>query len=160
MEVFKYLLALSFFTDLIDGWLARRFNVPSMLGSRLDSIGDDLTVAVGVFAVLYTKPEFISAQRIVFIILLVLFIVQVSFALVKYNKITSFHTYLAKAAAILQGVFLILIFFLAEPVLVLFYVASIVTMIQLVEEIILIYLLKDWRANVKGIWWLRQKKRK
>ncbi len=44
---FKWLLGISFFTDLIDGYLARRFHVESVWGSRLDSVGDDLTVLAG-----------------------------------------------------------------------------------------------------------------
>ena len=31
MDLFKWLLAISFFTDAIDGWLARKFNVTSIL---------------------------------------------------------------------------------------------------------------------------------
>ena len=49
-DIFKWLLGLSFFTDLIDGFLARKYKVASVLGTRLDSIGDDLTVLVGVIA--------------------------------------------------------------------------------------------------------------
>jgi CDP-diacylglycerol--glycerol-3-phosphate 3-phosphatidyltransferase len=56
-EVFKWLLAISFFTDAIDGYLARRYKVNSVLGARLDSIGDDLTVAVGVIGIIAFKPN-------------------------------------------------------------------------------------------------------
>jgi CDP-diacylglycerol--glycerol-3-phosphate 3-phosphatidyltransferase len=70
---------------------------------------------------------------------------------------TSFHTYLAKTAALLQGIFLLLVFFTDEPILILFYAAAIVTMLELTEEIILISLLPQWQANVKGIYWVLKK---
>jgi len=159
-EVFKWLLGLSFFTDLIDGYLARKFQVTSILGTKLDSIGDDLTVLAGLIALFVLKLEFIKQHMIIFIVLLVLFFVQITYGFIRYKKMTSFHTYLAKTAALLQGVFLILVLFTEEPSLILFYVSAIVTMLELTEEIILIRLLPKWQANVKGIYWVLKKKNK
>ena len=157
-EIFKWLLGVSFFTDLIDGYLARKFKVTSILGTKLDSIGDDLTVLVGLVALFVLKLEFIKQHIIVFIILLVLFLVQTTYAWIRYGKLTNFHTYLAKTAALFQGVFLILVFFTDEPSLILFYAAAIVTMVELIEEIILVSLLPEWQANVKGIYWASKNK--
>jgi CDP-diacylglycerol--glycerol-3-phosphate 3-phosphatidyltransferase len=72
---------------------------------------------------------------------------------------TTFHTCLAKSAAFMQGVFLILVFFTTEPVMLLFYAAAVITMLQLIEEIILVSLLTEWKANVKGLYWLIKKKK-
>jgi CDP-diacylglycerol--glycerol-3-phosphate 3-phosphatidyltransferase len=157
-DIFKWLLGLSFFTDLIDGFLARKYKVASVLGTRLDSIGDDLTVLVGVIALFVLKGAFIKEHIIVFIILLVLFLAQIVFAFTRYGKMTNFHTYLAKTAALLQGIFLIITFFTDQPNLILFYAAAIVTMLELIEEIILVGLLKHWKANVKGIYWVLKEK--
>ena len=156
-EVFKWLLGLSFFTDLIDGYLARKFQVTSILGTKLDSIGDDLTVLVGLIALFVLKLDFIKQHIIILIILLVLFLVQTTFAFIKYRKMTNFHTLLAKTAALLQGVFLIFAFFTEQPSLILFYAATIVTMLELIEEIILVGMLPQWQANVKGIYWTLKK---
>ena len=153
-EIFKWLLGVSFFTDMIDGYLARKFKVTSILGTKLDSIGDDLTVLVGLIALFVLKLEFIKQHVIIFIILLVLFFVQTTYAFIRYRKMTNFHTYLAKTAALLQGIFLILVFFTEEPILILFYAATIITMLELDEEIILVRMLPHWRANVKGVYWV------
>jgi len=153
-DIFKWLLGVSFFTDLIDGYLARKFKVTSILGTRLDSIGDDLTVLVGLIALFVLKSEFIKQHIIIFVILLVLFLVQTTYAFIRYRKMTNFHTYLAKTAALLQGIFLILVFFTEEPILILFYAATIITMLELAEEIILVRMLPHWRANVKGVYWV------
>ena len=157
-DIFKWLLAVSFFTDLVDGYLARKFKVTSILGTKLDSIGDDLTVLVGLVALFVLKLTFIKQHIIVFIILLVLFLLQTAYALIRYGKMTNFHTYLAKTAALLQGIFLILVFFTDEPSLILFYAATIVTILELTEEIILVNLLPQWQANVKGIYWVLKNK--
>jgi CDP-diacylglycerol--glycerol-3-phosphate 3-phosphatidyltransferase len=157
-EIFKWLLGVSFFTDMIDGYLARKFKVTSILGTKLDSIGDDLTVLVGLIALFVLKLEFIKQHIIILIILLALFLVQTTYAFIRYRKMTNFHTYLAKTAALLQGVFLILVFFTEEPSLILFYAATIVTMLELTEEIIIVNSLPQWKANVKGIYWVLKNK--
>lgn len=158
-DIFKWLLGISFFTDLIDGFLARRYKVASVLGTRLDSLGDDLTVLAGVIALFVTKTEFIKEQKFVFILLLLLFLTQITYAFIRYGKITNFHTWLAKAAALLQGVFLLLAFFTGEPNLVLFYAAAIITILEIIEEIILVRLLPNWETNVKGIYWVLKRRR-
>ncbi|MFZ1368859.1 MAG: CDP-alcohol phosphatidyltransferase family protein [Ferruginibacter sp.] len=157
-ELFKWLLGLSFFTDLIDGFLARKFKVTSVAGTRLDSIGDDLTILVAMTGLFVMKPEFIKQEKVAFIILFALFLVQTIYAFIRYGKMTSFHTWLAKAAAIFQGVFLLLVFFTGEPNMILFYTAVLVTMLELIEEIILVYLLPVWQTDVKGIFQVFNKK--
>lgn len=158
-ELFKWLLGLSFFTDLIDGFLARKYKVTSILGTKLDSIGDDLTVLVGVIGLFVMFPSFIKEQKIIFIILLAFFIIQVSYALARYGKTTNFHTWLAKTAALLQGVFLLVTFFMNEPQLILFYTAAFITILELIEETIMVALLPEWKDNVKGIFEVLKRKR-
>lgn len=157
MEWFKWLLALSFFTDAIDGYLARKFKVVSIAGARLDSIGDDLTVIAGIIGMIVFKQAFFKQQIFIFILLGSLFALQAVFAFIKYRKMTSFHTYAAKAAAVLQGIFLILLFFLPNPLYSLFYVSVIFTALELIEEIIIIFLLPQWKSDVKGLYWIMKK---
>lgn len=159
--IFKWLLALCFFTDLIDGFLARKFKVASVLGTRLDSVGDDLTVLVAMIGLFVLKIDFVKQQQYIFILLLILFIIESGYALKRYGKMTGFHTWLAKTAALLQGVFLLLVFFTDKPSMFLFYAAVVITMLQLIEEIILVHLLPQWQTNVKGLYWvLKNKKQK
>ncbi len=154
LDVFKWLLGVSFFTDLIDGALARKFKVSSILGAKLDSIGDDLTILAAIIGAFVFKLEFLKSQGWIIAVLLGLFIIQIVFSLFRYRKISSFHTYLAKIAAVVQGTFLILLFLLPEPVYFLFYTAAIITCLDLIEEIILVFILPVWEVNVKGLYWV------
>jgi CDP-diacylglycerol--glycerol-3-phosphate 3-phosphatidyltransferase len=160
IDLFKWLLALSFFTDAIDGHLARKYKVASVLGAKLDSIADDLTVLAGIIGMVVLKPEFFMDVLPFVFVLLGLFALQTTFALIRYKKTTSFHTYLAKTAAVLQGVFLILLFFLPEPLYILFYAAAIVTAVELLEEILLVYYLREWKTDVKGLYWVMSSRNK
>ncbi len=156
-DIFKWLLAISFFTDAIDGYLARRYKVISILGSRLDSIADDLTIAAGILGMIVLKWEFLSQEIVLITLLLILFVSQTVLAFIRYGKLSSFHTYAAKIAAILQGIFLLSLFFLDKPVYLLFYVTATLTAIDLVEEIILIFWLSEWKTDVKGLYWVLRK---
>ena len=159
LEVFKWMLAVSFFTDAVDGFMARRLKVTSVFGSKLDSVADDLTLLVAVIGMFVFNREFLLQQLIVILILLALFLIQVSLAFSRYGKMTAFHTYGAKIATILQGVFMLLFFFLPEPSATLFYITAIVTGLELMEEIIIILLLPEWRTDVKGLYWVLKKKK-
>lgn len=156
-ELFKWLLPVSYFTDLIDGFLARKLNVVSVSGSRLDSIGDDLTVLASLTGLLIFKPEFITEHIAILTILFFLFIAQIIISLIRYKKTTSFHTYLAKIAAILQGSFFILIFLFPQPIMWLFYFAATITFLELLEEIILVFVLPKWQSDIRGIFWVLKK---
>lgn len=159
IDIFKWLLGFSFFTDLIDGQLARKFKVSSRFGAYIDSIGDDLTVLAGIAGVYFFRPTFLYDQRILIAVMVSLFFLQIIIALLRYRRISSFHTLLAKMAALFQGSFLILLFFLENPFMPLFYLASIITILDLIEEIILVLLLKEWRANVRGIYWVMRERK-
>ena len=160
IDLFKWFLAISFFTDLIDGTLARKYKVASVLGARLDSIGDDLTIISAVIGLFAFRINFIKEEVWIIGTLLALFLLQTIMALVKYKRVTSFHTYLAKIGAIFQGVFLILIFFFPEPIYILFYAAAIITMLDLIEEIILVIIIPKWVTNIKGLYWVKKNKKK
>ncbi len=157
-ELFKWLLGVSFFTDLIDGVLARTFKVTSILGTRLDSIGDDLTVLVAILGLGVLQPRFFIEQWIILVPLGILFLLQTGFALYRYGRITSFHTYLAKLAALAQGIFLLSFFFFETINYPLFYSAAFITIAELAEEIIIVWVLPQWKSNVRGLWWVLQKK--
>jgi CDP-diacylglycerol--glycerol-3-phosphate 3-phosphatidyltransferase len=45
-------------------------------------------------------------------------------------------------------------FFLPQPLEIVFYIAFGVTLIDLAEEIILIMILPQWEANIKGLYWV------
>jgi CDP-diacylglycerol--glycerol-3-phosphate 3-phosphatidyltransferase len=69
--------------------------------------------------------------------------------------LTSFHTYIAKVAAVSQGIF-ILVFFWYEPSHWLFLTTTILTSVDLIEETILIILIPVYRTDIKGWYWLNK----
>jgi len=153
-DLFKWLLAISFFTDAIDGYLARRYDAVSVLGARLDSVADDLTITMAIVGIFKLNFQFLTDEWLWIAIMLLLFLVQVGSAFARYRKMTAFHTYIAKVAAVTQAAFLISFFFFTKPVYLVFYICASLTSLDLLEEIILIWLLPTYRLNVKGLYWV------
>lgn len=160
VHIYKWLILASFSTDAIDGYLARKYKAASILGSKLDSLGDDLTVLVSLIALFNLHPEFFKKELLLIILLVGLFFLQMFLSLFKYKKTTSFHTYFAKLAAVAQGFFLLSVFFFETIYYPLFHAATIITCIELIEEIIIIFLLPTWQADVRGIYWVLKGKEK
>ena len=156
IDLFKWLLPVSFFTDAIDGYLARRYKVTSIMGSRIDSVADDLTIVAAIIGIFLLKPAFVKEQSLLIVIMMVLYLTQLVAALVRYGRLSSFHTYAAKLAAVLQGIFLILFFLLPGLPILLFYMAAVATIADLAEEIVLIFLLPAWQSDVKGVFWVKK----
>lgn len=158
-EVFTSFLLVSYCTDMIDGFLARRLKITSARGSQLDSFGDQITFVVGIIGLLIYEFDFMQEHSFYIILVFVPYIFQMIIAFIKYRKATAFHTYLAKLSAITQAVFILWLLFF-EPIYWLFYVMIILGLLETIEEIVLIFIYDNWVAGVKGIYWaLRDKRR-
>ena len=156
---FAWLLGISYATDAIDGYLARKLKISSARGSQLDSYGDQLTLSAALIGLLVFETAFIKANYILIIIAFIPYILQMIIAFRKYGKATAFHTYLAKLSAVLQSVFILWLLFFG-PVYWLFYTMIIVGVLETIEEITLIFMYDKWVAGVKGIYWAIRDKRR
>ena len=151
-QVFSWFLLISYSTDAIDGFLARKLQITSERGSQLDSLGDQLTFIMGLIGMWIFENTFIRENLLLIAIALALYILQMLIAFEKYGKATAFHTYLAKVSAVVQGLFMLwtLFFF---PVYWLFYVMISIGVLETIEEITLIFKYQVWVKDVKGIYW-------
>ena len=157
-EIFTWLLLISYSTDMVDGFLARKLKITSSRGSQLDSLGDQLTFLIGLAGLFNFEYNFIKENYIIILITLVPYTIQLLIAYKKYGKATSFHTYMAKLSAFSQGVFILsALFFGPEDWL--FYIMIVLGLLETLEEIILIFMHKKWVSDVKGIYWVLHKKK-
>lgn len=156
---FTWFLLVSYSTDAIDGFLARRLNLSSARGAQLDSIGDQLTLVIGLLGLLIFENAFIRANLFLIAIAFIPYLAQMGVAFMKYGKATAFHTYLAKVSAVLQAVFILWTLFYG-PIYWLFYLMIVIGILETLEEITLIFMYDRWVEDVKGIYWaLRDERR-
>jgi len=157
--IFSWLLLVSYSTDAIDGFLARKLKITSPRGSQLDSFGDQVTLIIGLIGLFYFETAFIKTNLILIIIAFVPYIIQMLIAYIKYGKATAFHTYLAKLSAIIQSAFILFSLFF-YPEYTLFYTMIIIGLLETFEEITLIFMYSNWASDVKGIYWAYKDKRR
>ncbi len=158
-ELFTWFLLISYSTDMIDGFLARKLKITSPRGSQLDSVGDQITLAIGVIGLFVFEYDFIKENYLLIIIAFIPYFIQMFIAYKKYGKATSFHTYLAKLSALTQGFFILWTLFFG-PIYWLFYFMIILGLLETIEEISLIFMYDKWVSDVKGIYWALKDKRR
>ncbi len=159
-SLFSWFLIISFSTDAIDGFLARTLKITSARGSFLDSFGDQSTFFAAIIGMLVFEWDFILEHYKIIIIALIPYFIQTYMAYRKYGRASSFHTYLAKLTAVLQGIFIITLF-LIKPIEWLFYLTIAVGLLEIIEEIIMVSMYDEWVNDVRGIWWaLKDPRRK
>ena len=158
-ELFTWFLLLSYSTDMIDGFLARKLKITSPRGSQLDSMGDQITLVVGLVGLLIFENDFIKTNYVLIIIVFIPYIIQMLIAYKKYGKATAFHTYLAKSSALIQGVFILSSLFFS-PNYTLFYIMICIGLLETIEEITLIFMYDEWVSDVKSYFWALKDKRR
>ena len=149
-DVFKWLVGLSFFTDLIDGYIARKFNMETKEGSKLDSVGDMLTLFAAAIGFVVFENHFFKEHVFPITVAMGLYFFQLVVCLIKYRRISSFHTYSAKIAFVFTGSFFVITFF-AGIIEWIFWLAIILAILECLEEIIIVFLLPEPKQDVKSI---------
>jgi phosphatidylglycerophosphate synthase len=158
-NIFKWLLALCFFSDLIDGYIARKLKIKSKLGSKMDSIGDMLTLFACLAGLLAFETEFLLAHLLIISWTFGLYVLQLIICLIKYKQPSNFHTYSAKAAFLLTGPFFIYTFFFGVE-LRLFWLVIFFGNLECIEEICIAFLLPKPKQNVKSIFHVLRERRR
>lgn len=147
------LLLIGFITDVLDGYLARKMNIASDRGAKLDSLGDLLLMLTGLLGFLWIYIDFVEDHIWPFLITILLFTIQFTLSRIRYGTSSSFHTYLAKLTAVVLSVMLVASFFLGVSTW-LYYLAFTVAIVDAIEEILLVLVLPEQKSNVKGLYWV------
>jgi cardiolipin synthase len=155
---FVWLVIACLLADVIDGALARAMNVTSHLGAQLDSVADTLLFFATIAGAFLFYPESIRAHAVAFTIVPAAWLAENLAALGRYGRLSSFHTYLSRAAAVMMGTFLAALFALGmQPWLL--HAAVVVVLIATAEEFVLLWLLPRWTADVRGLYWVLRDER-
>lgn len=154
-EWFSWLLLLSFLTDAVDGYIARRLHIESEKGARLDSIGDTLTLVIAVAGLMQFEWNFIMEHAISLGTLVGLYLLEMLLSYIRFGRVSSFHTYLDKVSLFMQAVLILSLLFTGYNAWI-FYAALFTGFASTIEEIILVISLDRYRANVKGLYWLKK----
>lgn len=145
---FLAILIFSEFTDLLDGFLARQLNQITELGSHLDSWGDFTIYSTITLCAWILWPDIVRQQLPAVIIIISCLILPVILGLIKFKKLTSYHTWSVKAAVAITILAYILLFsgLLDWPIK----LAAVVSLYAALEEIAITLIMRDEHVDVRS----------
>jgi cardiolipin synthase (CMP-forming) len=148
--LFIILISINLITDILDGLIARAFNMCTEFGAKLDSVADIGTFLLAVLGFFVFEYQFMLDHYFAFFILLALYIIGQWFSIIKFKQTTSFHLYSNKFSGYVQGIFVIT-FFIYGYNSWYFYFMILVGCLAEIEVILLVLLLPKKISNVKSI---------
>lgn len=156
-EWFRWVLVASFFSDAIDGTVARWYGETTGFGAKLDSWADVTAYMVIAVSVALLWPALVAEQWLPFAAIVLSFVAPSLAGLLKFGHFTSYHTWLVKAAvaATASGLLILLWGGPAWP----FRIAAIVALLAAVEEIAITLVLRAPQSDLHGLgtaWRIRQ----
>ncbi len=145
---FLAVLIFSEFTDVLDGFLARRLNQITELGSHLDSWGDFIIYGTITFCAWILWPEIIRQHMLWIGIIVGCLVFPVLLGLIKFRTLTSYHTWSVKAAVASSILAYLLLFsgLLDWPVK----LAAAVSLYAALEEIAITLIIRHQHVDVRS----------
>lgn len=140
------------FTDVLDGFLARRLNATSNFGAKLDTLGDIFMYSLVLFTV-FKVTDFLHLNMSVYILLICIVIIRIiNFISIKlkFNQFAITHTLLNKFSGLLLFICPLLLLFIDSHSLILIIGCSI-ALVASIDELLIILIYKKYDINKKCI---------
>ena len=136
-------------TDVLDGFIARKFNMITPLGAHLDSWGDFTIYSTMAVCAWILWPEITQRELLYYAMILFSFLLPAQIGLTKFGKMTAYHTWAVKIAVFTTFVGYITLYAgIAEwP----FILAAVLCVIAGVEEILITLVLREEKTDVRSI---------
>ena len=152
-NLFAIFLVINLLTDVIDGYIARKFKMETEIGARLDAFADYFTyilvfIGLFVFKLDELRPYLVSA--IIFVSMLVLTVIV---SIIKFRKFHSYHTVIEKSGGYVQALFFIGLFTIGfiSP---LYYFMIVFGILGAIETIAIDILIPEMRSDILGLYWV------
>jgi CDP-diacylglycerol--glycerol-3-phosphate 3-phosphatidyltransferase len=147
--LFLLILAISLFSDMLDGYFARKLKQVTELGARLDSWADMATYAIMIFGLYVMWPAVFDQQFFYLVAASISYVLPVVIALFRFGDFPSYHTWGAKLAALLIAPAFYLLLLNDQQLL--FRAVIIFHVVVAIEEVAITFALKKSETNVASI---------
>ena len=150
---FVWLFCINLFTDVADGFIARRFNMQTEFGVLLDSWADVGTFILAFLGIIWFHGDFLKDHGVLFVSYIVMYYAQMLVSKIKFGVwVVGWHAYSIKVAGYLQAFFFVVLFtygFVAS----FWYFVMAVGFLAEAELYILNFICKEPQRNVRGLYW-------
>ena len=150
---FVILICISLVTDILDGNIARIWNLQSNFGAALDNLADVFTFAMALLGLFIFKWSEIEPHAWLLYLFLGAFVLSYIVGFYRFGKIPGLHLYGAVIAGYLQGLFFFVLFVWGFYEW-FYYLAVGWGALAYIEKILVLLKLDDIRIGVKGLYWL------
>jgi len=136
------------FSDMIDGFIARKMGTTSVFGEKLDSIADMIMVVV-LLVVLF--PIINPSYKIIIwtIVIGIIRLTAMGVALIKYKTFASLHTYGNKISGLILFLIPIFISFIYTDAVM--YIICVMASISAIEELIIQLTSRELQVNITSL---------
>lgn len=145
---FLILYSICGFTDILDGYIARKTKTESNFGAKLDTISDLLFFII-MFIIMFDILLKDIICLVFIITILLIRIISIIIVLKKYNKFAILHTYTNKLTGLL--LFFIPYFIYLNNANIIIYIISVIALISSMEELTINIKSKQLDLNRKSI---------
>ncbi|PCJ88955.1 MAG: CDP-alcohol phosphatidyltransferase [Thiotrichaceae bacterium] len=137
------------FTDVLDGFLARKLQQITDMGSHLDSWGDFIIYSTIAVCAWILWPDILQREIVYFTFIVLSFTLPALIGFIKFRRFTSYHTWSVKFAVVITVTGYILLFTgLSEwP----FRVAALFCLYAAAEEIAITLLIRREHVDVRSL---------
>lgn len=156
---FVILLCINLVSDILDGNIARMFNLQTRFGAALDNLADMGTYALALLGIFVFRWEETAPHAWFLYIFLGIFILSYIVAFYRFGKIPGLHLYSAVSAGYIQGIFFFILFVFGFYAW-FFYLAVGWGIVAYMEKILVLLRIDDIRPGIKGLYWLYRSERK
>lgn len=149
-HLFLVLLGISLLTDILDGAIARAFNLQTTFGARLDSMADGGTYVVVACGLYFFRRHQLMPVGPWIAVFVAVFAIPYIVSLIKFGKMPSLHLYSCKAGGALDTAFLSWLFVYGFSKW-LFYAAISWGVVSFAEMTLVILYLPALQSNCRSI---------
>ncbi len=159
-NLFVIFLCINLITDILDGLIARVFNLKTKFGAKLDSLADNGTFIAAFIGIFTFKLNEMTDSIWMLWLFITFFISGLIVSFIKFKQYPSLHLYTTKIGGYVQGIFIFVLFAWNFNEY-LFYAAMFFGYVSHIEEIIILLISKKMKTDAKGLYWvLKERKQK
>ena len=108
--VFVSLLIFNLITDILDGYIARKYHMETEFGARLDSLADEGTYILGLTGIYIFKKAELDPYSFGLMLFAGSYGLSLIIGLVKFKMLPCLHLFSSKTGAYMQGFFFFMLF--------------------------------------------------
>jgi cardiolipin synthase (CMP-forming) len=128
---------ISFITDVLDGFFARKLNQVSDIGSKFDSYVDHLLLPSALIWLWLFVPKVYIENILACVLAIALYFSSMLLGVIKFKRFANLHLYSSKASSVVMYLFVSDSLILERYSHTLFYIAAIMFIVSLTERLAL-----------------------